>query len=161
MSVGWPSGQIFGPHLDRPFDLPKDVSASAWPSYSVTVDEVPPQSYPISLQVIVALDDFTENNGAFYYCDFGSEVLDYPHVKHLRNLPANHKKVLLRKGSIIIASGALPHGADINLSTSPRLAILLQYVRRFVRPARIWKTSLEIDQSYMKNLRFINLLDLT
>ena len=135
MSVGWPSGQIFGPHLDRPFDLPKDVSASAWPSYSVTVDEVPPQSYPISLQVIVALDDFTENNGAFYYCDFGSEVLDYPHVKHLRNLPANHKKVLLRKGSIIIASGALLKGNRTTLLFGP-----LSFIFHFLCPSflNVW-----------------------
>ena len=166
LSVAWPQNAIFGPHLDRPFDRPSDVPPRNWPAYSSSIDNLPPKEYPISLQVIVALDDFTASNGAFYYMlptdnvDNLQYVLSYPHFEHHHELPEHTKSVFIPKGSVIIASGHLPHGADRNRSKEPRIAVLIQYVRRYVRTAYNWKKSLDVSEVEFLPPRIRSLLDL-
>ena len=52
----------FGPHVDRPFVDEGDE----WP-YSVKNMKLPSVDYPLSIQVLFLLDNFTAANGAFYY----------------------------------------------------------------------------------------------
>ena len=166
LSIAWPQNAIFGPHLDRPFDRPSDVPPRFWPTYSTSSENLPPKEYPISLQVIVALDDFTAFNGAFYYMlpsdnvDNLQYVLSYPQFEHHHELPEHTQSVLIPKGSVIIASGHLPHGADRNRSKEPRIAVLVQYVRRYVRTAYNWKKSLDVSEVEFLPPRIKSLLDL-
>jgi diketogulonate reductase-like aldo/keto reductase len=115
-----PNNSIFGPHQDSPFD---DNPGAP----------LPPPSYPLVLQCIVALDEFTDENGPLY-------VIPYSHKKQLRvnlpwqgNLPSGKIpegafKAIVPKGSVIIAVGHIWHGTFPNLSSTPRTGMLIEFV---------------------------------
>jgi len=127
LSITWPGHNTFGPHRDRPFDA-NSVNAEG-------NGDLPPKGYPVSLQVVWTFDLFTTSNGGFFYVpgnfgtekgqDGGIEVED--HV-----VPPNALFVTTGPGSALIANGALLHGAGPNFSPRPRVALLVQYTRRFV-----------------------------
>jgi diketogulonate reductase-like aldo/keto reductase len=123
ISVTWPGHNTFGPHVDRPFDGNS--------KHSTTSDRVPPRNYPISVQVVFLLDDFTASNGAF----FVSNTTDMAaYTEGLYPTDGSVSLVTGAAGSAIIANGAIVHGAAANFSPRPRIAVLVQYVRSFVRP---------------------------
>ncbi|PWT72604.1 MAG: hypothetical protein C5B59_15320 [Bacteroidetes bacterium] len=115
-----PDNSIFGPHQDSPFDNNPGAP-------------LPPPSYPLVLQVIVALDEFRDDNGPLY-------VIPYSHKKQLRvnlpwqgnlphrQIPEGAFKAIVPKGSAIIAVGHIWHGTFSNLSTSPRMGMLVEFV---------------------------------
>ena len=81
ISIQWPGESLFGPHVDRPF-VSEDNTKDSWP-YSARASTaqpteasktgtgnglgLPPMNYPISVQVLWLLDNFTTANGAFFY----------------------------------------------------------------------------------------------
>jgi len=115
-----PDNAVFGPHQNSPFD--RNPGAP-----------LPPPSYPMVLQTIIALDEFTEDNGALY-------VIPYSHKKRQRvclpwqgglernTIPEGAVKVIVPKGSAIIAVGHIWHGAFQNMTQSPRRALVIQFV---------------------------------
>ena len=142
ISVSWPGHNTFGPHFDRPFDAESSDSES-----SSTSDALPPNSYPVSMQVIWTLDNFTAANGAFFYVKGGdgagnmerAVMSDYP----LHTFPKNGKLVTTQAGGVIVASGNVLHGAAPNFSPRPRLAFLVQYVRKIVTPLHSYPSFLQ------------------
>ena len=74
----------------------------------------------LSVQAIWCLDAFTPLNGAFF--------VD-------KNAAASSRRTIFtRAGDVIIANGGVMHGAHANRTPRPRVALLVQYVPRFVRP---------------------------
>ena len=75
LSIAWPGDGAFGPHIDRPFDANGgDALWSTSPEayYGAnggggTTPMAPPQRWPVSVQVVWALDNLTAANGAFFY----------------------------------------------------------------------------------------------
>jgi len=143
LSVQWPGDAPFGPHVDRPiqasdstgkclgFDFRSPIVTlplyhpfllrmriDNWP-YSARFREgvVPPL---LSVQAIWCLDAFTVHNGAFFV-DGNSAA-------------SGRRTVLTRAGDVIVANGGVQHGAHANRECTPRIAVLVQYVPRFVRP---------------------------
>ena len=122
ISITWPGHATFGPHVDRPFD--------ANSRYASDGRSTPPKAYPVSLQVIWMLDSFNTANGAFFVMPGQFWAEDFP--EHV--YPVGAQMVTGTVGSAVIANGGLVHGAAPNFTPRPRIAVLVQYVRRFVRP---------------------------
>jgi diketogulonate reductase-like aldo/keto reductase len=111
---------IFGPHQDSPFEQNPGCP-------------LPPPSYPLVLQAIVAIDDFTDNNGPLY-------VVPGSHKKRMRvNLPwmGNQPKgvvpndaikAIVPAGSVVLAIGHIWHGTGINETKSPRVGLLMEFI---------------------------------
>ncbi len=154
VSVQWPGHAAFGPHVDRPFVV-SGAQDGNWP-YSVTVGGgggsvgegpgMPPRDYPISVQVLWLLDNFTTSNGAFYYLpdrpedgtrDRRGARSRAPFPRTGMYPPADAAQMVTGlAGSVVIAHGGIWHGSAPNLFSRPRLAMLVQYVPRFVRPGK-------------------------
>ena len=136
LSIQWPGHMPFGPHVDRPFVDDGD----AWP-YSVKNMKLPSVDYPLSIQVLYLLDNFTAANGAFYYIPKGFDETSggrqYPQYEQgIYPNNANPQLVTASLGSAIFAHGSCWHGAASNFLPRPRIAFLVQYVPRFIRPGR-------------------------
>ena len=135
MSVQWPGESAFGPHVDRPL-VEKDDD-SVWPYSSVDYPS-PPLDHPISIQVLWLLDNFTTSNGAFYVLNEGFEKNNEGKRPNMAQgiypTDATPQMVTGLEGSVIIAQGSAWHGAAHNFYPRPRIAFLVQYVPKFVRP---------------------------
>lgn len=84
----------------------------------------------LSVQCILALDDFTLENGA-------TEFIPKSHRNYY--LPAKDEKLAFKKfvapkGSLLIMTSSTWHRAGVNRSNSNRMAILLCFVERWIRP---------------------------
>ncbi|MDV6331042.1 aldo/keto reductase [Asticcacaulis sp. 201] len=122
-----PDSAIFGPHQDSPFD--RKVGAP-----------LPPPSYPVVLQCIIAMDEFTEDNGALY-------VIPHTHKKQQRitlpwqggltpgTIPDGAVKVICPEGSVVVAVGHIWHGTFANVTDTPRKGMLIEFVTSFCEPA--------------------------
>jgi diketogulonate reductase-like aldo/keto reductase/cephalosporin hydroxylase len=158
ISIQWPGESLFGPHVDRPF-VSSDNTKDSWPysARAATAQPVeasrtgtgaglglPPMDYPISVQVLWLLDNFTSANGAFFYLPPNPRGLRGSAARNTRPFPQarqgmfpptpDTQMVTGLAGSAIIAHGSVWHGAAPNLFSRPRLAFLVQFVPKFVRP---------------------------
>ena len=126
ISRGGDLSSFFGPHQDSPFEQNPGA-------------RLPPHDYPLVIQCIYAVDDFTEDNGSLF-------VVPYSHKNRLRiNLPeqgnapkgavpANAQTVRMSAGDVCIALGNIWHGATINTTQTDRRAFLVEYVSSVVEP---------------------------
>ena len=84
------------------------------------------------------LDNFTTSNGAFYVLNEGFEKKNEGKRPNMAQgifpSAATPQMVTGLEGSVIIAQGAAWHGAAHNFYPRPRIAFLVQYVPKFVRP---------------------------
>ena len=145
LSVQWPGSARFGPHVDHP--LKRGPNAGDW-KYSSGSMPLPPKDYPLSVQAVFALDNFTAENGAFFVLPPAGwqgparydELAERHDMGWLREEGA--KVVTARAGEVLLAHGAVWHGALPNYSPRPCLALLVQFVPRFVRPGQRYPRSL-------------------
>jgi diketogulonate reductase-like aldo/keto reductase len=117
---------FFGPHQDSPFEQNPGAI-------------LPPCEYPMGLQVLLAVDDFTEDNGCFF-------AIPYSHKKRLRVnlseqgnqpkgiLPKDAVLLKLKAGDICIASSNIWHGALPNKTDKDRRSILIEFVSSVIEP---------------------------
>ena len=147
ISVQWPGDAPFGPHVDRPFILDPEKDGE-W-SHSTDATKgmgLPPTDYPISVQVLWLLDHFSTTNGAFYYL---------PNLRQKKRgskstvpllprdvYPKGAQMITGAAGSVLFAHGGLLHGAAPNMHSRPRIAFLVQYVPKFVRPGKQYPLSI-------------------
>lgn len=127
-----PDNYSLGPHQDSPFEQNPGCP-------------LPPPEYPLVLQTIIALDAFTEDNGALY-------VIPGSHRKRMRvNLPWSGNipkgpvpkealKVIVPAGAAILAVGHIWHGTSSNMSKNPRRGFLLEYVSSVCEPRERFTT---------------------
>ena len=176
ISIQWPGDSSFGPHVDRPFLINRTVDGE-WPysSQLKTKDtsgiNLPPMNYPISVQVLWLLDHFSTSNGAFYYIptvngDQAKRGNDHLPKSYPRNtFPKNAQMITGESGSVLFAHGGILHGAAPNMHPRPRIAFLVQYVPKFVRPGNTYPFSLlttilsSVDNS-KSNARLKELFDI-
>ena len=134
-----PNNYPLGPHQDSPFEQNPGCP-------------LPPPEYPLVLQTIIAIDDYTEDNGPLY-------VIPGSHRKRLRvNLPWSGNmpkgpvpkdalKVIIPAGSAILAVGHIWHGASSNITSTPRRGFLLEYVSSVCEPRERFTTENVNDAS--------------
>ncbi len=87
--------------------------------------------YPLILQVIWLLDDFTKKNGA-------TRIL--PKSQHFDGFPKKNKKysnekiLTAKKGSVIIFNASLWHGSSEKFTHEDRYGMIFSYSRWFLKP---------------------------
>ncbi len=87
--------------------------------------------YPLILQVIWLLDDFTKLNGA-------TRIL--PKSQHLEGFPKKNKRykneriLTAKKGSVIIFNASVWHGSSEKFTNEDRYGMIFSYSRWFLKP---------------------------
>ena len=89
----------------------------------------------LGLQVIFTLHDFTEENGGTWYIPGSYKNHSFPPSDaHLR-YPDKIKRVVVPAGSVIIYRGDIWHSQGLNMTDSPRSALLANFSPLYV-PAK-------------------------
>ena len=93
------------------------------------------RDYPLSLNMLVMLDDFTRENGATLFLEGSHRVEAMPSDAdfHRRARPAEG-----RAGDILLFDSLLVHAAAPNRGAAPRRALTLCFGRPFMKPAMDW-----------------------
>jgi ectoine hydroxylase-related dioxygenase (phytanoyl-CoA dioxygenase family) len=86
---------------------------------------------PLMMQVILMLQDFTEDNGATLVVPGSQKAGCAPNPEQFARAAI---KVAGRCGSAILSHGLLWHDTSQNRTNEPRLALLLNYSRKVIRP---------------------------
>jgi ectoine hydroxylase-related dioxygenase (phytanoyl-CoA dioxygenase family) len=86
--------------------------------------------YTTNVGVIVALDDFTEDNGATYYLK-GSHLLEPLPAEE--NFYANASRALCKAGDMVIFQGRLAHAAGHNKTGRTRHSLTINACRSYMR----------------------------
>ena len=88
-------------------------------------------TYPLILQVIWLLDDFTKKNG-------GTRIV--PKSQFFKGFPKKNKKypnekiLIGKKGSVIIINASLWHGSSEKINLEDRYGMIFSYSRWFLKP---------------------------
>jgi len=85
---------------------------------------------PLMAQLLVMLDDFTEDNGATYLLS-GSHRMPQPPADD--DFFRDAVRTIAPAGSIVVFNSNLWHAAGRNLSTGPRRALTLAFTRPFMK----------------------------
>jgi len=94
--------------------------------------KVPRPRAALSVSIICAIDDFTEQNGATVIVP-GSHEWAAVDQSTLSKAQAEKRSVVMKAGSAIVFQGTLVHGGGANRSNAPRLAITYQYCEGWLR----------------------------
>lgn len=86
--------------------------------------------FKLMLQMIVLLDNFTNENGATYFMNGGHRLAERPKEEEFYS---NSSRALGKSGSIILFDSNLWHAAGLNQSASSRRALTLGFTRPFVK----------------------------
>jgi ectoine hydroxylase-related dioxygenase (phytanoyl-CoA dioxygenase family) len=86
--------------------------------------------YMTNLGVIVALDDFTEDNGATYYLPGSFERTDVPTEAEFFD---NAKRVFPKRGDLVVFNARTFHSGGQNTTDAARHAVTLNACRSFMR----------------------------
>lgn len=93
------------------------------------------RDYPMSLNMLVMLDDFTPENGATLVLDGSHHVEAMPDP----DLFARHATALTGKaGDIVLFDSLLAHSAAPNRSAGPRRCLTMCFGRPFLKPQMDW-----------------------
>ena len=91
--------------------------------------------YPLSLNMLVMLDDFTAQNGATLMLPGSQHVEAMPSHAHFQ---AHAEHAVGRAGDILLFDSLLVHAAAPNRSDRPRRALTLCFGRPFMKPQMDW-----------------------
>ncbi len=112
------------------------VSSSMPPNgtnFSVRVHVDSPRvipSYPTNVGVMVALSDFTEDNGASRFLPESFERTDVPTLDELER---DAEMVFPRAGSAVVFNARTWHSGGVNRTAEPRHAVTVNYCRAYMR----------------------------
>jgi len=99
-----------------------------------------PRDHDVMVTAIWALDEFTAANGATMVIP-GSHRLPVGTPGTSEAVP-----VEMPAGSVLLFSGRLWHGAGANISTRPRLAVVIDYAQPWLRPCEAHTLSADPGQ---------------
>ena len=86
--------------------------------------------YITNLGVIVALDDFTDDNGATYFLPRSFERTDVPSEDEFF---ANARRVYPRRGDLVVFNARTFHYGGVNITDDDRHAVTLNACRAYMR----------------------------
>jgi ectoine hydroxylase-related dioxygenase (phytanoyl-CoA dioxygenase family) len=117
-----PGGPGQEPHIDYPYwDLYKSST------FPVGINS----SFPMNAQATILLDDFTEQNGATAYWPGSQKTLAYPPDGTALDTASRQ---LGKAGDCVVFNGMVWHCAMPNHSNGDRIAVLIEYLPKFVTP---------------------------
>jgi hypothetical protein len=86
---------------------------------------------PLMAQLLVMLDDFTEDNGATYFMSGSHRMPDQPSDDRFFR---EATRAVAPAGSIVVFNSNLWHAAGPNRSRGPRRALTIAFTRPFMKP---------------------------
>src|SRR5262249_21262051 len=111
-----PGARPMGTHVDYPYwALPQPYAVRP----------------PLMMQVIWMMQDFTIENGATFVAPFSQQRASSPDQELFK---AERVQITGRAGSAIVSHGLLWHDTAPNLTDEPRVAVLINYCNKVVRP---------------------------
>ena len=87
-----------------------------------------PRDRDVMITALWALDNFTADNGATRIVP-GSHLRPAGKPEAAETVPAE-----MRTGSVLLFAGRLYHGAGANITSRPRLGVVIDYVQPWLRP---------------------------
>lgn len=87
-------------------------------------------NYITNLGAIIALDDFTHDNGGTYYLPGSHKNESLPEQSFFYE---NAKQLSCNKGALILFNGRLVHAAGVNRTDTARHALTINYCRPYMR----------------------------
>lgn len=87
-------------------------------------------SYPTNVGVMVALSDFTEDNGATRFLPESFERTDVPTLDEFER---DAEMVFPRAGSAVVFNARTWHSGGVNRTAEPRHAVTVNYCRAYMR----------------------------
>jgi hypothetical protein len=93
------------------------------------------RDFPLSLNMLVMLDDFTPQNGATLMLSGSHHVEATPSAE---TFEARAEQATGRAGDVLLFDSLLVHAAAANLSAAPRRALTLVFGRPFMKPHMDW-----------------------
>jgi ectoine hydroxylase-related dioxygenase (phytanoyl-CoA dioxygenase family) len=100
--------------------------------YDDSFYRVPRPRPALSITMIVAVDDFTAENGATEIVP-GSHEWGPPSPQSLPKAMAAKRPAVMKAGSCLVMLGTFIHGGGANRSNAPRLAVTYQYCEGWLR----------------------------
>ena len=94
---------------------------------SVVPDPIPP--WMIRCIAILALDDFTKENGATEFVPGSHKFLKRPTPEDVEKLPSVIAEC--KAGSLVVFDGAIWHRSSANRTDSPRMGLMLSYAASY------------------------------
>ena len=88
------------------------------------------EKYVTNIGLVIALDEFTEINGATQILPFSHLSQEVPDTHYFEK---NHIKILAKSGHGLLFHGRLWHAGGVNSSGFPRHALTLHFCRSFMR----------------------------
>ena len=113
--------------------------------------------YLLSLQIIVLLDDFTEENGGTIVVPF-SHKKNYDYDFHGKiDLKDIDKKIsiIAKKGSILFYDPGLIHSNSINKSNYDRSVLIMSFCQPFIKPQENLKPYLDLFKNHQEDFKKI------
>lgn len=142
-----PGAPSINPHIDYPFVMMEK-----------------PFEQMVSVQSILALDDFTESNGATRIVPYSHKFRTWPDQKCFDRLS---KKILLNKGDLLLLHGGIWHDTADNDSDGNRGSALITFCQPWIRRlSRVDKNIVDKNDLHdaikgligMKNTEYLNQL---
>lgn len=109
-----------------------------------------PMPYPdifLGVQVIYALDDFTEANGATLYMPGSFQSHIYPSPQHVEERNNLIRRMIMPKGSVVVYRGDLWHSQGINTTDNPRAGLLANFSPLYVPAKGIFADEIPLNKS--------------
>lgn len=97
---------------------------------------------PLMAQLLVMLDDFTEENGATYLLDGSHRMAEKPADQEFF---ARASRAVGPAGSVVVFDSNLWHAAGVNRAATPRRALTLAFTRPFVKQQLDYPRALGYD----------------
>jgi ectoine hydroxylase-related dioxygenase (phytanoyl-CoA dioxygenase family) len=111
-----PGATRMGVHVDYPYW----AMSSPFPTYPV-----------LEIQIIWALEDFTEDNGAPLFAAKTQKLATKPDIDKFETIA---QKITCQAGSAIVSHGLCWHDTFTNNSVRPRVSLLGNYTPQYIHP---------------------------
>ena len=130
-----PGAQAQEPHVDYPYwDL---HARDRWPRALNA-------SYHLAVESVIALDEFTVENGATAIAPGSQKLARWPDPE---TFAANHIRVTMRPGSLLLFPALMWHAGQTNRSGASRAALLGSYTIKSVKPIEDWSRCVDREEA--------------
>jgi len=89
-----------------------------------------PGDFPMMINVLVFLDDFTEENGATYLLPYSHKIEEKPSDEYFFK---NASRAIGKKGDILLFNSSVWHASGLNKTQNNRRAIPITFTKSFMK----------------------------